>query len=123
MLSGLDRDRLEAFRRQVEEDYKLDVAAIERIQRRYLEPSNTIPINTVPINPNPINPSPSNPNPSSSIPSRDTPKGFDSLQSPGTSSEWCTEQRTTILQPSRPAAPQNDELVDSLRSMFAPVRR
>ena len=31
---GLDRDQLEALRRQIEEDYRLDVAAIERLQRR-----------------------------------------------------------------------------------------
>ena len=28
-------EQLEALRRQVEEDYKLDIAAIERIQRRF----------------------------------------------------------------------------------------
>ena len=34
-MAGLDREQLEALRRQVEEDYKLDVAAIERFQRRF----------------------------------------------------------------------------------------
>lgn len=33
--SSLDRDQLEALRRQIEEDYRLDIAAIERLQRRY----------------------------------------------------------------------------------------
>jgi hypothetical protein len=35
MAAGLDREQLEALRRQVDEDYKLDVAAIERFQRRF----------------------------------------------------------------------------------------
>jgi hypothetical protein len=34
-MAALDREQLEALRRQVEEDYKLDVAAIERFQRRF----------------------------------------------------------------------------------------
>jgi hypothetical protein len=36
MMAGLDRDQLDALRRQVEEDYKLDLAAIERFQRRFI---------------------------------------------------------------------------------------
>jgi hypothetical protein len=35
MMAGLDRDQLDALRRQVEEDYRLDIAAIERFQRRF----------------------------------------------------------------------------------------
>ncbi len=31
----MDREQLEALRRQVEEDYKLDIAAIERLLRRH----------------------------------------------------------------------------------------
>ncbi|UWZ82760.1 hypothetical protein [Occallatibacter riparius] len=31
---NLDRDQLEALKRQIEEEYKLDIAAIERLQRR-----------------------------------------------------------------------------------------
>lgn len=31
----MDREQLEALRRQVEEDYKLDMAAIERLLRRH----------------------------------------------------------------------------------------
>ncbi len=33
-MSVLDREQLEALRRQIEEDYNLDLAAIERLQRR-----------------------------------------------------------------------------------------
>jgi hypothetical protein len=32
----LDREQLEAMRRQIEEDYRLDIAAVERLQRRCL---------------------------------------------------------------------------------------
>jgi hypothetical protein len=35
-MANLDREQLEALRRQVEEDYRLDLAAIERLQRRFI---------------------------------------------------------------------------------------
>jgi len=35
MTTGLNRDQLDALRRQIEEDYRLDTAAIERLQRRF----------------------------------------------------------------------------------------
>ena len=35
-----DREQLEALKRQIEEDYRLDMAAIERLQRRVI-PSGT----------------------------------------------------------------------------------
>jgi hypothetical protein len=40
-MAGLDREQLDALRRQVEEDYRLDLAAIERFQRRFTS-GNTI---------------------------------------------------------------------------------
>ena len=33
-MAVLDREQLDALKRQVEEDYRLDIAAIERLQRR-----------------------------------------------------------------------------------------
>ena len=39
--SKMDREQLEALRRQVEEDYRLDLAAIERLQRRFLDASSS----------------------------------------------------------------------------------
>jgi hypothetical protein len=45
---GLDRDNLENLRRQVEEDFRLDVAAIERLQRRYISAGSTTSISPVP---------------------------------------------------------------------------
>jgi hypothetical protein len=35
-MAVLDREQLEALRRQIEEDYRLDLAAIERLQRRFI---------------------------------------------------------------------------------------
>jgi hypothetical protein len=41
--SKMDREQWETLRRQVEEDYRLDIAAIERLQRRYPGATNSIP--------------------------------------------------------------------------------
>jgi hypothetical protein len=46
---GLDKDQLEALRRQIDEDYKLDLAAIERLQRRFL-PGTSRPSGSVVTN-------------------------------------------------------------------------
>jgi hypothetical protein len=35
-MAGLDRDQLETLRRQIEEDYRMDMAAVERLQRRFM---------------------------------------------------------------------------------------
>ena len=37
-MAVLDREQLDTLRRQVEEDYRLDIAAIERLQRRMAGP-------------------------------------------------------------------------------------
>ena len=34
-MAVFDREQLEALKRQIEDDYRLDVAAIERLQRRF----------------------------------------------------------------------------------------
>jgi hypothetical protein len=34
-MAMFDREQLEALRRQIEDDYRLDMAAIERLQRRF----------------------------------------------------------------------------------------
>jgi hypothetical protein len=39
----MDREQWEKLRRQVEEDYRLDIAAIERLQRRYPGTSSSVP--------------------------------------------------------------------------------
>jgi hypothetical protein len=33
---NMDREQLDALKRQIEEEYKLDMAAIERLQRRFM---------------------------------------------------------------------------------------
>ena len=35
-MGSFDREQLEALKRQIEDDYRLDMAAIERLQRRFL---------------------------------------------------------------------------------------
>ena len=45
-MAGFDRGQLEALRRQVDEDYRLDMAAIERLQRRFFDASSSIPMNS-----------------------------------------------------------------------------
>lgn len=39
-MTGFSREQLDGLRRQIEEDYRLDMAALERMQRRF---SNTAP--------------------------------------------------------------------------------
>lgn len=131
---GMDKDSLEAFRRQLEEDYRLDMGAIERLQRRFLATQNTVPNNPVSSNPTPNNAVLSNPISGSVIPAQNVPSSFDSSPtsgpnsfdsspSAGSSNEWRTEPRSMVLPTSGPAVPHKDELVDSLRSMFSTVRR
>jgi hypothetical protein len=36
MMGSFDREQLEALKRQIEEDYRLDMAAIDRLQRRFV---------------------------------------------------------------------------------------
>jgi hypothetical protein len=94
----MDREQLEALRRQVEEDYRLDLAAIERLQRRYLGAASSIPSST----------------PSNSVP-------VSAYSSPG---KWSEEAESRIEPPSplppksAPAEWQRDELEGSLRTMF-----
>jgi hypothetical protein len=35
-MAVFDREQLEALKRQIEDDYRLDMAAIERLQRRFI---------------------------------------------------------------------------------------
>jgi hypothetical protein len=45
-MTGLDREQLEALRRQIEEDYRLDMAAIERLQRRLFGSAPVVTMST-----------------------------------------------------------------------------
>lgn len=42
-MKGLDREQLEAMKRQIEEDYRLDIAAIDRLLYRMSSPTTTAP--------------------------------------------------------------------------------
>ena len=39
---GFDREQLEALKRQIEEDYRLDMSAIERLQKRFVSASKVV---------------------------------------------------------------------------------
>lgn len=41
-MAALDREQLEAFKRQIEEDYRLDLAAIERLQWRIVSTNGSL---------------------------------------------------------------------------------
>jgi hypothetical protein len=122
----MDREQLESIRRQVEEDYRLDLAAIERLQRRYLGAastpangsSNSAPVSAVPVG---SYSSPSKwseeaeshaePNSESRVERRSGPRaeyrGDSRVESP-----------IPLPPPSAPADRQRDELEGSIRNMF-----
>jgi guanyl-specific ribonuclease Sa len=106
----LDREQLESLKRQIEEEYKLDMAAIERLQRRFMIPSTGS---------------------SSSSSNRDTGSNGRSLSSasvsslpsymaPSASSEPATESAPIV---ELPQERQPDELTGTLRAMFSGQRR
>jgi hypothetical protein len=89
----MDREQLEILRRQVEEDYNLDIAAIERLQRRFMGSSDSTPSDNVPANGS------SSANERSTVDSR-------------------TEPPEPALPPFAPAERKRDELEGSLRTIF-----
>jgi hypothetical protein len=93
----MDREQLEALRRQVEEDYKLDIAAIERLQLRYLGASGSTPRSA----------------PSDNVP----PSGYASPNE-RSNAEPGVEAHAPALPPSTPAERQRDELEGSIRTIF-----
>lgn len=123
----MDKEQLDALRRQVEEDYRLDMAAIDRLQRRFQGSSSSISVGisspTLSPAPSPIpmptvSAAPLNSIPLSSIPIHPYP----------TQSEWSKFE--SRVEPANPApAPtasserRSDELEGSLRTMFSSVRR
>lgn len=87
----------------MEEDYRLDIAAIERLQRRFPDTSNIIT---------------SNPISSNVVPTSIVPSSFDALPNGRPSSEWRTEQRPAVFPPVAQAKPQNDDLEDAPQTMY-----
>ena len=98
MMASLDRDQLDALRRQVEEDYRLDIAAIERFQRRFAGANTNSP------------------------PATSTSSSTNT--STGTTGATVSEIRGAsmpIPEPIGQAEP--DELTGTLRTMFSTYRR
>jgi hypothetical protein len=98
MIAALDRDQLDALRRQVEEDYRLDMAAIERFQRRFAT-ANT---NSSPV-------------------SSPTPTGATVSEIRGASMPETRGASMPMPEPTGQAEP--DELTGTLRTMFSTYRR
>jgi hypothetical protein len=93
----MEREQLEALRRQVEEDYKLDIAAIERLLCRHSAASG--------------------------LTSNSAPNSGASLSSYSAPSRW-TEAESRI-EPSNPVLPSSgqegakgDDLAGSIRTIF-----
>lgn len=92
---------LETLRRQVEEDFKLDLAAIDRLQRRYNE---------------------GNVNGSRAASTQVEPQRMVEPQ-PVVEPQPAVERRSVTLVPAGDLRPQPpDELTDSLRTMFSNYR-
>jgi hypothetical protein len=100
----LDKDQLEALKRQIDEDYRLDMAAIERLYRRFI-PSGSRPTASVVTN----------------IESRGAAAP---IESRGAAVPF--ESRGAAV-PKVPAQdepqPQADELTGSLRAMFSSIHK
>lgn len=98
---GLDREQLEALKRQVEEDYRLDIAAIDRLQKRFLA-STVNTVSSIPLGGSSLSSSP--------LPSYSAAP----VSEPAAPSYPEFEQRSE---------PQSDELAGTLRSIFSSQRR
>jgi hypothetical protein len=94
----MDREQLEALRRQVEEDYRLDLAAIERLQRRFLGATRAVPGN-IPTNAVPVG--------AYAAPSKWSEEAESRMESP-------VSAPPSFAPPER----QRDEVEGSLRTMF-----
>ena len=95
-MASLDREQLEALKRQIDDDYRLDMAAIERLLRRVM-PSGS-PIAAVP-----------------SV--RETPTAERAV-------ERTVERNVTVLPTlETQGEAQPDDLTNTLRGMFSSHRR
>jgi len=108
----MDREQLDALRRQVEEDYKLDIAAIERLQRRFQGVSSSFPSAV----------------PSASVPVNSVPANSVPVSAYSSPNEWSNFE--SRIEPSNPAPPpaaaadrRSDALEGSLRTMFSSGRK
>lgn len=111
----MTKEQLDALRRQVEEDYKLDIAAIDRLQRRFQGSASAMPTSI-------------SSNISSNIPSAPIAPPSVPVNAYTTQSEWSKfesriDPSSTLPQPAASAERQSDALEGSLRSMFSSVRK
>lgn len=89
----LDKDQLEALKRQIDEDYRLDMAAIERLYRRFI-PSASRPTASVVTN----------------------------IETRGAAVEPRGAAMPKVIAQDEPQ-PQADELTGSLRAMFSSIHK
>lgn len=90
-MPGLEKDQLELLKRQIEDEFRLDIAAIERLQRRFVGHG-------------------ANGNLAAQISSPSAPLMIETPASPMPTRE--------SLAPS-----QQDDITNSLRTMFSSVRK
>ena len=104
-MASMNKEQLDALRNQIEEDYRLDLAAIERLQRRFVNSGSSI--GSVPA-------APSAPS-AAGVPLNNQPS-------------WITAPLSPLHEEPAPPSyepvpnPQPDELHSSLRSMFSSQR-
>jgi hypothetical protein len=103
----LDKDQLEALRHQIEEDYRLDLAAVERLYRRFI-PGSTRPSAAAVANVTPIETR-------APIEPRAAMEARGAMEPRGAAVPKITAQDE--LQP------QQDELTGSLRAMFSSIHK
>ena len=104
-MTGFSKEQLEALRRQIEEDYRMDVAAIDRLLRRFSGSVPSAPAPAPASAPASYSPAPT------STPLAAAPM-VDAAPAPAASMPSSNAQE-----------PQNDELAGSIRAMFASYRK
>ncbi|HKF46797.1 MAG TPA: hypothetical protein VKB38_05520 [Terracidiphilus sp.] len=114
-MTGFDKEQLDALRRQVEEEFRLDLAAIERLQRRYAGVAG-IPAAIPGGVPN-GNYAPA----SSSVASNSYPSASAAYSSQGNGLNADTRSAAIPSNSNQPDS-QEKELSGALRSMFKSVR-
>ena len=102
MIVGLDKDQLEALKHQIEEDFRLDMAAVERLQRRFM-PGSSRPSGSVVTN----------------IESRAAAVPIET-RAPAMETRGAAVPKMTAQDEPQP---QQDELTGSLRAMFSSIHK
>ena len=98
----MDREELEALRRQLEEDYELDIAAIDRLLRRYSDASSLTPVSAL---------------------NSSAPLNAYSASTRRAEAEARSEPPSPLSPPSGRGGGEGDDLAGSIRTMFSSVRK